>query len=180
MAEAVEASEEFALVKCCGNATGYRYVSEVTPGRFYAIQPVRKARKGTKARKRSQRGPYLTPEDAALALARDQEWGPAKTCDCRSCTAAAAPPAPTSLTAMQVDVTAKDEGLTIARTEEGCRYKNIYKKGNRFCIQAKFLRSLDAADTERLPPSFATAQEAALDLARCLAPDRAIYPLQVH
>ena len=40
----------------------------------------------------------------------------------------------------------------------------------RFTIQSKFVSSLDAADTERLPPSFATAQEAALALARCLGP----------
>ena len=54
--------------------------------------------------------------------------------------------------------------------EEGCRYKSICKKGNRFAIQTKVRSSLDAADTERLPPSFATAQEAALALARCLGP----------
>ena len=59
----------------------------------------------------------------------------------------------------------------IARTEAGCRYKSIYKTHScRFAIQAKVRSSLDAAVTERLRPSFATAQDAALALARCLGP----------
>ena len=69
--------------------------------------------------------------------------------------------------------------MTIARTEESCRYKSIYKLRNRFAIQAKVRSSLDAADTERLPPSFATAQEAALALARCLGPDGSVAHAEV-
>ena len=172
-AEEEAAKGGLALVKCYGNVTGYKNVG-LNNGNFYALVGASKGRK-----KKRYLGPYSTPEDAALALARDQEWGAAKTCDCLSCIAAAAPPAPTSLTEPEVEDLARRERLTIARTEESCRYKSIYKLRNRFAIQAKVRSSLDAADTERLPPSFATAQEAALALARCLGPDGSVTHAEV-
>ena len=73
MASVEEASEEgFALV-CRGNTTGYRSVSKAAPGRFYAraVKP--------RERKRTKLGPFNTPKEAALALARTCGWEPEMT-----------------------------------------------------------------------------------------------------
>ena len=158
-----------ALVKCCGNASGYKGVNGTAyPGRFCF------STKAANGRKKSKVGPFDTAEEAARELARTEGWGPMTVCDCWQCIRAAAPPAPAPLTETQVDARAKDEGLTIARTEEGtpgCGYKNIQHRRDRFAIQPKILRSLPASNTTVLHNSFATAQEAALALARLLGLD---------
>ena len=94
------ATEGLALVKCYGNTTGYKQVTQKGPGCFYAL--VYPARGKKTAGKRRTLGPYDTPEGAALAVARDQGWGPEKKCECSRCIALAAPPAPTSLTETEV------------------------------------------------------------------------------
>ena len=73
MASVEEASEEgFALV-CRGNTTGYRSVSKRAPGHFYARAYT------TNKRKCPYLGPFNTPKEAALALARTCGWEPEMT-----------------------------------------------------------------------------------------------------
>ena len=167
MASVEEASEEGFVLVCCGNATGYRSVSKRASGHFFARAHTTNKNK----RKCPYLGPFNTPKEAALALARTCGWGPEMTCDCPRCIEAAALPAPEPLTEKQVEEAAKGENLMIARSARGCGYTHIYSTGNKFYIHFTYLRSLPEAATKDLHNSFATAQEAALALARLLGPD---------
>ena len=164
MASVEEASEEgFARVKCRGNATGYLQVYVNARGHFYA--------RSTKKGKRTTLGPFNTPKEAALALADSKGWGPGTVCDCLQCIRAAAPPAPEPHTEKQVEEAAKGENLMIARSARGSGYTHITSTRNNFHIHPRYLLSLPEAKTKDLHNSFATAQEAALALARLLGPD---------
>ena len=155
------------LVKCCLATSGYKGVRSTSyPDRFYFS--IKGKEEG---RKKAKFGPFETAEEAARELARREGWKPGKVCECWQCKRARAPPAPEPLTEKQVEEAAKGGNLMIARSARGCGYTHIHSTGNKFYIHSTYLLSLPEAKTKDLHNSFATAQEAALALARLLGLD---------
>ena len=156
---AAAAEEGLALLRAENNATGFKGVSHNNDS---ASKPFR-AHLWHNGRNKSL-GRFATAEEAALAYAR--HLGP------EGVAAALVPPAPkpAPMTAAEAHAAAEQEGLTLVRAENATGFKGVSRGGK--CSESKpFKAQLWHSGRHNTLGYFATAEEAALAVARFLGPE---------
>ena len=155
-AHATAAAEGLALLRA-DNPTGFKFVGHIDK----ASKPF-KARVWQK-RRNSHLGSFATAEQAALAVARF--LGPEGVAAALAADEAKAlEPAP--MTAAEALAAAEAEGLTLVRAENTTGFKGVYHSNN---VSKPFHAQLRHGGPGTHLGSFATAEEAALAVARFLA-----------
>ena len=157
-AHATAAAEGLELLRA-ENPTGFKYVS-FDSRQNHASKPFKaELRHGGRHK---YLGTFATPEEAALAVAR--ALGPEGV----ATALAAAAPQPT-MTAAEAHATAAAEGLELLLAENVTGFKNVSRTTD--CITKPFHAVVSHGGRDNHLGNFATAEEAALAVARFLGPE---------
>ena len=160
-AHAAAAAEGLSLLPS-ENPTGFKGVSR----QLGCVKPFR-ASAYHNGRSKSL-GAFATAEEAALAVARS--LGPEGVVT-NAAAAAAAALAPAPMTAAEAHAAAEEEGLTLVRAENPAGFKFVSRDSR--CVSKPFKASLKHGGRDNHLGIFATAEEAALAIARFLGPEGA-------